>query len=173
VCSSDLGGVIVWIPRHVQAAKFFFTSDDYNELTSHVKDGDPLTLDKTEEVDSTVMMSSILKSYGTLKSFCQLGPILPMSASVEQIYAEWLEMRQIGQALARYQQITGGMYENTELSMKGGIRAAVASALKPIIGLWNQNMKDPNQRINMDDPSTRPGMGMMTGTKRKDQSGII
>jgi hypothetical protein len=170
---AKLGGVIVWIPRHVQTAKFFFTSDDYTELTSHVRDGDPLTLDKTEEVDSTVMMSSIIKSYGTLKSFCQLGPMLPMSASVEQIYAEWLEMRQIGMAVGRYQQISGGMYENAELSMKGGIRSAVASALRPFVAAWNQMHTDAKDQIATDMPSGKPGMGTMSGSKRKAEAGLV
>jgi hypothetical protein len=170
---AKLGGDLVWIPRHVKAARLFFTSDDYAELVSHIRDGDPLTLDKTEEVDTLVMMSTIIRTYGTLKQFCELGPMLPSTASVEQVYAEWLEMRQIGTAVARYEQITGGMYENAELSMKGGIRAAVASALRPFIEAWNRIHKDTKDQISMESDMLRPGSAPMSGGKRKAEAGII
>jgi hypothetical protein len=168
---AKLGGDLVWIPRHVKAARLFFTAEDYAELVSHIRDGDPLTLDKTDEVDTLIMMSTIIRTYGTLKQFCELGSMLPTTASVEQVYAEWLEMRQIGTAVARYEQITGGMYENTELSMKGGIRAAVASALRPFVEAWNQMHK--NDQIAMDGGATAPGSGPMFSGKRKAEAGIV
>jgi len=168
---AKLGGSIVWIPRHVQAARFFFTSDDYNELVSHVRDGNPLTLDSTDQVDATMMRSSITNSYQTLQMFCQLNPPIPSSASTEQVYAEWLEMKQIGKAVSRYQQITGGMYENTDLTMKGGIRAAVASALKPFIQAWNQ--LHPGNTIATDEQAGRPASRPLFSAKRKAEAGVV
>ncbi len=168
---AKLGGSIVWIPRHVQAARFFFTSDDYNELVSHIRDGNPLTLDATNDVDPLVMRTSITSSHQTLIQFCQLNPPLPTSASTEQVYAEWLEMKQIGKAVSRYQQITGGMYENTDLTMKGGIRAAVASALKPFIQAWNQ--LHPGNTIATDEQAGRPGSRPLFSSKRKAEAGIV
>ena len=168
---AKLGGSIVWVPRHGQAARFFFTSDDYTELVSHVRDGNPLTLDNTQEVDPAMMKSSISNSSTTLMHFCQLSPPLPASASTEQVYAEWLEVKQIGKAVSRYQQITGGMYENTDLTMKGGIRAAVASALKPFIQAWNQ--LHPNDRIASDEQGGRPASRPLFSGKRQAESGTI
>lgn len=170
---AKLGGTLIWIPRHVKAARLFFTADDYSELVSHIRDGDPLTLDKTEEVDTIVMTSSIIRTYGTLKQFCDLGPMLPATASVEQVYAEWLEMRQIGSAVARYEQITGGMYENSELSMKGGIRSAVASALRPFIDAWNRMHKNAQDQIAPESATSAPASAPMYGAKRKAEAGII
>lgn len=171
---AKLNGKIVWIPRHVNAARFFFDADDYAELVSHVRDGGVLTLDNTDEVDSLVMMSTIIKTYGTLKMFCQLGPMLPSQASTEQIYAEWLEMRQIGTALAKYQQQSGGMYQNSELSMKGGIRSAVASALKPIIDMINSKVP-PDEQLNTNSMfGPKPGSGsLLGGSSRKREAGVI
>ena len=168
---AKLGGAIVWIPRHVQAARFFFTSDDYTELVSHVRDGNPLTLDAVNEVDPATMRNTITNSTKTLMMFCQLTSPLPTSASTEQVYAEWLEIRQIGKAVARYQQITGGMYENTDLTMKGGIRAAVASALKPFIQAWNQ--LHPNQTIATEEAGGRPASRPLFSAKRKAEAGIV
>jgi len=168
---AKLGGAIVWIPRHVQAARFFFTSDDYTELVSHVRDGNPLTLDAVNEVDPAMMRNTITNSTKTLMMFCQLTSPLPTSSSTEQVYAEWLEIRQIGKAVARYQQITGGMYENTDLTMKGGIRAAVASALKPFIQAWNQ--LHPNQTIATEEAGGRPASRPLFSAKRKAEAGIV
>lgn len=168
---AKLGGSIVWIPRHVQAARFFFTSDDYTELVSHVRDGNPLTLDSTGDVDPVMMRSSITNTHSTLMVFCQLSSKLPASANTEQLYAEWLEMKQIGKAVARYQQITGGMYENTDLTMKGGIRAAVASSLKPFIQAWNQ--LHPNDTIATDEQGGRPASRPLFSAKRKAEAGVV
>lgn len=168
---AKLGGKIIWIPRHVKTARFFFTSADYEELVSHVRDGDPLTLDNEAEVDATVMMSSIIRTYGTLKQFCELSVMLPMSASTQQVYAEWLEMRQIGKAVARYQQVSGGQYQNEELSMRGGIRSAVAAGLRPFIERWNRN--NPNDPIRLDGDAPRPVSQPMYGGKRKMETGVI
>lgn len=168
---AKLGGDLIWIPRHTKTARFFFTSDDYLELVSHIRDGDPLTLDKTEEVDTLIMMNTIIKSYGTLKMFCELSPMLPMSASVEQIYAEWLEMRQIGKSVIRYQQISGGTYQNAELSMKSGIRAAVASALRPFVEAWNKLHQNDQIATDMTPASTTSGP--MFTSKRKAPAGIV
>ena len=130
---AKLGGSIVWVPRNAKAAKFFFTSQDYDELVSHVQDGDTLSLANEDMVDVAYMLDSIVKLFMSLHLFCDLAPMLSATQSNRtQIYAEWLELRQLSRALVAYQQNTAGMYENASISMRGGIRAAVGAALKPL-----------------------------------------
>jgi hypothetical protein len=155
---AKLGGSIVWIPRNAEAAKFFFTSQDYDELASNVVDGDTLTLAHEDMVDITYMLDSITKLFMSLHLFCNLAPMLVATkANRTQIYAEWLELRQLSRAIVAYQQNTAGMYENASISMRGGIRAAVGAALKPLY-----------DKLKVPEPSEKePVPGGTLGDKRK------
>lgn len=163
---AKLGGSIVWIPRNVDAARFFFTSSDYDELASNVEDGNPLTLPNEDMVDISYMLDSITKLYMSLHLFCNLAPMLTASMSNrQQIYAEWLELRQISRALVAYEQNTAGMYENASVSMRGGIRAAVGAALKPLY----EKLKVPEEA-----PSPAPLSASFGGNKqRAGEMGIV
>lgn len=162
---AKLGGSIVWIPRNANAAKYFFTSQDYDELVSNVEDGNPLTLAHEDMVDIAYMLDSISKLYMSLHLFCDLAPMLMATTSNRtQIYAEWLELRQLSRAIVAYQQNTAGMYENASISMRGGIRAAVGAALKPLY-----------EKLKVPEPSEQPvaGGSLMDKRKRIGNMGLV
>lgn len=161
---AKVGGSLLWIPRHTEAAKFFFTSSDYDELISNIEDGNPLTLVNQDMVDLRLLWDTIIRLYTSFQAFGKLSPMLSSSATPVQVYAEWLELKQLSKAMVSYEQNTGGMFENMLMSMRGGIRAAVGAALKPLYGV-----------LNVQEPAApaKPMSGSMSGRKRAGEMGIV
>jgi hypothetical protein len=127
---AKLGGEMVWLPRHGDAARFFFSSEDYDALISHIEESDgKLQLKFEDQADVAEMRSRLQRVHESIRYFCELGPLLPTTASPQQVYAEWLEMKQLSHALVKYNRQTTGMYMTEAMGMSGGIRKAVADAV--------------------------------------------
>lgn len=128
---AKLSGKMVWIPRHGKAAFKFFTNEDYEDLVSYIVENQgQLTLLYIQQADPGMMVDTIRKTHQQLNVFAELEPMLTSKATKEQIYAEWIELRQFAKAISVYEQNTAGMYQSNATSMSGGIRAAVAAALE-------------------------------------------
>lgn len=141
---AKLGGELVWLPRHGDAARFFLTSEDYDALIEHVEEVDgKLQLKYEDQADITEMRTRVQKVHESIRHFCELGPLLPPSASAQQVYAEWLEMKQLSKALVKYNRQTTGMYMTEAMGMSGGIRKAVVDAVKQLF----PDLKAPVQAV--------------------------
>jgi hypothetical protein len=136
---AKINGQIIWIPFYERVVRFFFTAQDFEELVSNVveegsklklKAPDPSIISKMKETVSAVRES--LRVYG-LKSV-----ILRHEGILTQ-YAEWLELKQIMKAIAKYQKTTSGEY-NTPGLFSGNLRESVSRAIDEAVG------KMPNKR---------------------------
>jgi len=166
---AKLNGQLIWIPRHAVAARFYFTSENYQELVSYIVDGEQLTLREEQNLNPAALYRTIQRIHFTLSVMCMLSPMLDSTSTVQQLYAEWLELREMSKALHNYEMNTAGMFENASTSMRGGIRAAVLSALKPLyIALSNGSTAG----MDMNDGSVAPSNGTMYERKRQ-REGII
>lgn len=124
-----LNGKLMWVPRHMGAAMVFFNSFDYDELRSMIVDSNPLSLQGIETINEMELWKMINDMYLAMRDMCKLNTPLPLSASREQVYGEWLELKQMATAVYQYQTQTAGFYQNRSISIGGGIRAAVSQAI--------------------------------------------
>lgn len=137
---AKVGGEIIWIPFYGKTAKMFFTSEDYQELVSHVvEEGGVLKLkapapDMVRKMQSTIdEVRTSLRSYDLPKASLRHGDVITR-------YAEWLELKQIMKAIAKYQKSTTGMYNQAGL-FSGNLREAVSKAVDEAVAKISQDRK--------------------------------
>lgn len=137
---AKVGGEVIWIPFYGKTAKTFFSAGDYEELTSHVhhqgselklKAPPPDSIRKMQETIDDVRAS--LKSYDLPQASIRHGDMMTR-------YAEWLELKQIMKAIAKYQKTTTGMYNQAGL-FSGNLREAVSRAIDDAVGKVSQKRK--------------------------------
>ena len=160
---AKIGGQIIWIPFYGQMAKTFFTSGDYEELTSHVihtagglklKAPDPGALKNMDETIKDVR--NALRSFGSMK-------VLLKHEGMVTKHAEWLELRQIMKSIGKYQKTTTGMYNQAGL-FSGNLREAVQKAIDDAVGKMSKKKKqrmaqEPEGDATQDEPEPKvPGV---------------
>lgn len=126
---AKLDGKIVWIPFHVRAAQTFFQEADYSELASFVVEQDnQLKLSPPPKNLPGNMMVAIKTFRNNLTNMLGLNTAMPKFNSIEDRYAEWLELKQFGKAYARYCETSAGKY-NTLSLFSGNLRDAISKAV--------------------------------------------
>ena len=126
---AKLNGKIVWIPFHVRAAQTFFQEADYSELASFVVEQDnQLKLSPPPKNLPGNMMMAIKTFRNNLTNMLGLNTTMPKFNSIEDRYAEWLELKQFGKAYARYCETSAGKY-NTLSLFSGNLRDAISKAV--------------------------------------------
>ena len=126
---AKLNGKIVWIPFHVRAAQTFFQEADYSELASFVVEQDnQLKLSPPPKNLPGNMMVAIKTFRNNLTNMLGLNTAMPKFNSIEDRYAEWLELKQFGKAYARYCETSAGKY-NTLSLFSGNLRDAISKAV--------------------------------------------
>lgn len=137
---AKVGGEIIWIPFYGKTAKMFFTSEDYQELVSHVvEEGGVLKLkapapDMLRKMQKTIDdVRTSLRSYDLPAASLRHGDMITR-------YAEWLELKQIMRAIAKYQKSTTGMYNQAGL-FSGNLREAVSKAIDEAVAKIGQDRK--------------------------------
>ena len=138
---AKIDGQIIWIPFYGKLAKMFFTSSDYAALTSEVvQDGGVLKLKAPTTGTLKNMKNTIKEVRESLRSFGSMEVRL-IHGSLTTRHAEWLELRQLLKAIAKYQKTTTGMYNQAGL-FSGNLREAVQKAIDETVGVLDENRKD-------------------------------
>lgn len=130
---AKIEGRIIWIPFYAKSVMYFFTAKDYEELVSNVvEEGGELKLRAPDQgvfknMQKTVdMVREGLQAYG-------LKRVVLRHESLVTRHAEWLELKQLMKAIARYQETTAGEY-NTAGLFAGNLRDAIQKALTETLG---------------------------------------
>lgn len=137
---AKVGGQIIWIPYYERVARFYFTSEDYSELVSHVVDtGGELKL-KAPPQEVVVKMKTTIDSVREALSVYGLQRVKLKHDGMHTQYAEWLELKQIMKALGKYQKTTTGEYNQAGL-FSGNLREAVSRAIDEAVGKVGEKRK--------------------------------
>jgi hypothetical protein len=129
---AKIDGRIIWLPFYGKTARYFFTAQDYQELTSHVvEEGGELKLKAPDQNVFQNMQQTIDSVRSALASFGLLQRRLRHETLVTR-HAEWLELKQIMKAIAVYEETTAGEY-NTAGLFAGNLREAITKALNDTV----------------------------------------
>ena len=132
---AKIDGQIVWLPYYGRTVKFFFTARDFEELVANVvMDGEQLKLKAPDPGVIKAMQSTVDAVRKSLRESYDLPQIRIRHESLTTRYAEWLELKQIMKAIAKYQKTTSGMYNMPGL-FSGNLREAVSKAIEEAVGM--------------------------------------
>lgn len=137
---AKIGGQIIWIPFYEKAVKMYFTSADFEELVANVTEQrGKLKL----KAPSAAILRNMQKTVDEVRASLRPFDVLPLKVRHENLttrYAEWLELRQIMKAVAKYQKSTTGMYNQAGL-FSGNLREAVSKAIDEAVGMVGKKQK--------------------------------
>lgn len=137
---AKVGGQIIWIPYYGKTAKTFFTTVDYQELVANVvEEGNALKL-KAPGPEAVRHMQETIDQVRTSLASYDLPPISLNHEGMTTRYGEWLELRQIMKAIAKYQTSTTGMYNQAGL-FSGNLREAVSRAVDEAVAKISSDRK--------------------------------
>ena len=130
---AKVDGQIIWIPMYERVVRFFFTGADYEELVSNVvESGGKLKLKAPEPTVISKMKETILMVRESLRVY-GVKSVIIKHEGISTEYAEWLELKQLMKAIAKYQKTTSGEY-NTAGLFSGNLRESVSKAIDDAVG---------------------------------------
>lgn len=137
---AKIGGQIIWIPFYAKAVKMYFTAADFEDLVSNVTESrGKLKLKAPDPRVISTMQKTVDDVRSSLKPF-EVFPLKVRHETLTTRYAEWLELRQIMKAVAKYQKSTSGMYNQSGL-FSGNLREAVSKAIDEAVGMIGKKQK--------------------------------
>ena len=137
---AKIGGQVIWIPFYAKAVKMYFTAQDFEELVSNVTEQrGKLKL----KAPNPSVIQNMQKTVDQVRTSLRPFEVFPLKVRHENLttrYAEWLELRQIMKAVAKYQKSTSGMYNQSGL-FSGSLREAVSKAIDDAVGMVGKKQK--------------------------------
>jgi len=137
---AKIGGQVIWIPFYAKAVKMYFTAQDFEELVSNVTEQrGKLKL----KAPNPSVIQNMQKTVDQVRTSLRPFEVFPLKVRHENLttrYAEWLELRQIMKAVAKYQKSTSGMYNQSGL-FSGSLREAVSKAIDDAVGMVSKKQK--------------------------------